>query len=98
MLGFIIDSLYLCGTNKLKTHIMTNEVTKVFSNMSDEELVQVIQEMKEDGPQGIVRTEGIVREKCKMVNDIVGGNVYTHLMMTQMSIYKEAAERFTPNV
>ena len=33
---------------------MSNQVTKVFSDMSDEELVMVIQEMKEDGPQGIV--------------------------------------------
>jgi len=77
---------------------MENEVTKVFSDMTDLELTQAVREMKEDGPQGFVRTEGIVREKCKMVHEIVGDNVYTHLMMTQMSIYKEAAERFTPNV
>ena len=77
---------------------MENAVTKVFSDMTNLELSQAVREMKEDGPQGIVRSEGIVREKCKMVNEIVGGNVYTQLMMTQMSIYKEAAERFTPNV
>ena len=77
---------------------MENTVTKVFSNMTDLELSQAIREMKEDGPQGIIRMEGVIREKCKMVNEIVGGNVYAHLMMTQMSIYKEAAERFTPNV
>ena len=77
---------------------MENAVTKVFSDMTDLELAQAVREMKEDGPQGFVRTEGVVRERCKMVNDIVGGNVYAHLMMTQMSIYKEAAERFTPNL
>jgi Holliday junction resolvasome RuvABC ATP-dependent DNA helicase subunit len=77
---------------------MTNEVTKVFSNMSDEELVQVIQEMKEDGPQGIVRLEGIVREKCKMVQDIVGGYVYENMIMVQFSILQEAAYRFTPTM
>ena len=77
---------------------MENAVTKVFSDMTDLELSQAVREMKEDGPQGIVRSEGIVREKCKMVNEIVGGNVYAQLMMTQMSIYKEASERFTPNV
>jgi len=59
--------------------------------MTDLELAQGGQRMKEDRPQGFVRTEGIVREKCKMVHEIVGDNVYTHLMMTQMSIYKEAA-------
>jgi hypothetical protein len=77
---------------------MENAVTKVFSDMTDLELSQAVREMKEDGPQGIVRTEGIVREKCQMVHKIIGGDVYTHLMMTQLSIYKEAAERFTPNI
>lgn len=77
---------------------MINEVTKIFSEMTDSELAQVIQEMKEDGPQGIVRMEGIVREKCKMIQDIVGGNAYEQIMMVQFSILKEAAYRFTPTV
>ena len=51
---------------------MTNKVTKIFSDMTDEELVLVIDEMKEDAPQGIIREDGIVRSKCKMVHDIVG--------------------------
>jgi hypothetical protein len=77
---------------------MINEVTKVFSGMSDEELAQVIQEMKEDGPQGIVRMEGVVRDKCKTVQEIVGGNAYEHMMMVQFSILQEAAYRFTPTM
>jgi hypothetical protein len=77
---------------------MVNEVTKVFSNMTDEELVQVIQEMKEDNPQGIIRMDGIVREKCKIIQNIVGGNTYEHLLMTQFSILQEAAYRFTPTM
>jgi hypothetical protein len=77
---------------------MENEITKVFSGMSDEELVLVIQEMKEDGPQGIIRMDGIVRKKCKIVNKIVGGNIYEHMMMVQFSILQEAAYRFTPTM
>jgi hypothetical protein len=77
---------------------MPNQVTKIFSDMSDEELVVVIQEMKEDGLQGIIRMEGIVREKCKMVQEITGGNAYEHLMMAQFSILQEAAYRFTPTM
>jgi len=50
---------------------MENAVTKVFSDMTDLELAQAVREMKEDGPQGFVRTEGVVRERCKMVNEIV---------------------------
>lgn len=77
---------------------MTNEVTKIFSNMTDLELSQAIREMKEDGPQGIIRMEGVIREKCKMVQNVVGGNTYEHLMMVQFSILQEAAYRFTPNI
>lgn len=77
---------------------MVNEVTKVFSEMSDEELAQVIQEMKEDGPQGIIRMEGIIREKCQMVQKIAGGDTYERMMMVQFSILQEAAYRFTPTM
>ena len=47
---------------------MTNKVTKIFSDMTDEELVLVIDEMREDDPLGIIRENGIVRSKCKMVH------------------------------
>ena len=77
---------------------MTNEVTKVFSDMPNEELAQAIQEMREDSHKGIIREEGIVRQTCKKVHDIVGGNVYEHLLMVQFSILQEAAYRFTPTV
>ena len=49
---------------------MINEVTKVFSDMTDLELSHAIREMKEDGPKGIIRENGVVREKCKMVQKI----------------------------
>lgn len=77
---------------------MTNKVTRVFSDMTDEELVLVIDEMREDDPQGIIRENGIVRSKCKMVHAIVGGNTYDHLTMVQVSILREAAYRFTPTM
>lgn len=78
---------------------MINEVTKVFSDMTDLELSHAIREMKEDGPKGIIRENGVVREKCKMVQIITGATTaYEHLMMTQFSILQEAAYRFTPNL
>lgn len=77
---------------------MVNEVTKIFSEMTDLELSQAIKEMKEDEPQGIIRMEGVVREKCRMVHNITGENVSAHLMMVQFSILQEAAYRFTPNL
>jgi hypothetical protein len=77
---------------------MINEVTKVFSEMTDLELSQAIREMKEDGSKGIIRENGVLRERCKMIHKITGGNVYEHLVMTQFSILQEAAYRFTPNL
>jgi hypothetical protein len=77
---------------------MANLVTKVFTDMTDLELSQAIREMKEDGPKGIIREKGMVRERCQMVHAIIGGSVYEHLMMTQFSILQEAAYRFTPNL
>jgi hypothetical protein len=77
---------------------MVNKITKVFSDMSNEELAQVIQEMKEDGPQGIIRMEGIIRKKCNMIQKIAGGDTYERIMMVQFSILQEAAYRFTPKI
>jgi hypothetical protein len=75
---------------------MENQVTKIFTDMDNLELAQAIREMKEDGPQGIIRSGGVVREKCGEVHKIVGGNMYEHLMMVQFAILQEAAYRFTP--
>lgn len=77
---------------------MTNEVTKIFSDMTDLELAQAIREMKEDWPKGVIREKGVVRERCLMVRNITGGNAYEFLEMTQFSILREAAYRFTPNL
>ncbi len=77
---------------------MNNQVTRVFSEMTDFELSKAIREMKEDGSKGIIREGGVIREKCKMVYQIVGGNVYEHLLLAEVSILREAAYRFTPNL
>ena len=77
---------------------MNNQVTKIFTDMTDMELSQVITEIKEDSLQGIIRMDGIVRDKCKMVHEIVGGGVYEHMLMVQVSILQEAAYRFTPTL
>lgn len=77
---------------------MINEVTKIYIDMTDLELSKAIQEMKEDNLKGIIREDGVVRQKCKMVQDIVGGNRYEHLMMVQFAILQEAAYRFTPKL
>lgn len=76
---------------------MANPVTQIFSEMTNHELIQAIKEMKEDDLTGITRAEGILREKCKIIHSLTGGNVYEHLTMVRFSIIQEAAYRFTPN-
>lgn len=76
---------------------MANDVVKIFRNLTDQELSRAVREMKEDGPKGIIREDGVVRNTAKMVHSIVGGGIYEHLMMVQFSILQEAAFRFTPN-
>jgi hypothetical protein len=68
---------------------MNNQVTKIFTDMTDMELSQVITEIKEDSPQGIIRMDGVIRDKCRMVHEIVGGGVYDHLLMVQLSILQK---------
>jgi len=77
---------------------MNNQVTKIFEDTTDMELSQFVQEMKEDSPQGIIRMDGVVRNKCRMVYDIIGGGVYDHMLMVQLSLLTEAAYRFTPSI
>jgi hypothetical protein len=73
-----------------------NVVKKVFTDMTDLEISRAIREMKEDEPQGIIREDGVVREKCKRVHALIGGNVYAQLTMVQYLILQESAYRFTP--
>jgi hypothetical protein len=42
--------------------------------------------------------DGVIRDKCRMVHEIVGGGVYDHMLMVQLSILQEAAYRFTPKL
>lgn len=75
---------------------MKNRITEIFTNMTDLELIQAIREIKEDNSQDIIRSNGIVREKCKMVQDVIGGDVHQQITMVQSSILQESAYRFTP--
>ncbi len=74
---------------------MTNEITKIFSSLSNDELRQAILEMKEDEPLGIIRTDGWVRKITKQICDITNeSEVATYLFLTQNNLFREAAFRF----
>jgi hypothetical protein len=77
---------------------MKNRVTEVFSSMSDMDLMKALVEMREDEPKGVFRQDGVVRDICQKIHDIIGGNTYEHSTLVVNSIYKEAAYRFQPKV
>jgi hypothetical protein len=50
---------------------MKNRVTEVFSSMSDMDLMKALVEMREDEPKGVFRQDGVVRDICQKIHDII---------------------------
>lgn len=74
---------------------MTNKITKLYSDLTDEQLREAILEMKEDEKMGLIRTDGWVRKLTKQVCDITNEtNISTHLFLTQNNLLRDAAYRF----
>lgn len=72
---------------------MKNEITEIFENISDEELKDLINQIKTSEKDGII-TDG-VRNISKTVSQITGNPVSTELFLTQMNLFKEAAYRWS---
>jgi len=66
-----------------------NPITKVFRELSDEELRNVIMELEEDVVSGIYRTNGKFRNINDIVSSIIGNDSTTNFFMTEVNIYKE---------
>lgn len=76
---------------------MNNPITEVFANLTDAELIEAINEMREDDLKGIIRIDGWVRRITNKICEIpVEDIILTHLMTTIIGLYKEAAYRFSP--
>jgi len=71
-----------------------NRITKIFSDLSDEELIQAVSEIKEDEVSGIVRSGGMVRKLIIEWNNITGENNTIHMTGVHVGIFREAAFRF----
>lgn len=70
-----------------------NPITKLFSEIPDEELRQGILEIKEDGVTGIVR-DGVVRKYAKKIGELTGNNMSIDLFMTEINILRQGALRW----
>lgn len=66
----------------------------MFDSISDDELIQVISEIKEDNEKGIVREDGIIRKYVKLTNEITGRSVSETIVFTELLILREAAFRW----
>lgn len=73
-----------------------SKIAQLFSDLTNEEVIQAIAEIKEDEPKGIIRAEGIVRKLSAEWSRITqDSNIASHLTYVQMAIFREAAFRFT---
>lgn len=72
-----------------------NQVTKIFADLTDDQLREAVNEIREDEPLGIIRNGGYVRELSRQYGVITGESSTIHITMTQISIWREAAYRFS---
>lgn len=76
-----------------------NKIAQLFSNLTNEEVIQAIAEIREDEPQGIIRSEGMVRKLTAQWAELTqDNNVASNLTYVQMSLFREAAFRFTKSI
>jgi hypothetical protein len=72
-----------------------NKVLKIFSDLTDEQLREVLLEMKEDNQKGYIRTDGWIRKLNQEVCETIGEDTLSvHLHQTQINVYREAAIRY----
>lgn len=72
-----------------------NQVTKLFTDLTDDQLREAVNQIREDEPLGIIREGGYVRELSRQWGVLTGESSAIHLTMVQYSIFREAAYRFS---
>ncbi len=74
---------------------MKNPIMKIFSDLTDMELVTAIHEIQQDEPNGIIRANGYVRKLNQKVMEITNETNYSvHLTSVVVGLFKEAAYRY----
>lgn len=72
-----------------------NQVTKLFTDLTDDQLREAVNQIREDEPLGIIREGGYVRQLSRQYGVITGESSTMHLTMVQYAIFREAAYRFS---
>ena len=91
--GSVIFYLYLY--QKLED---MNQITKIFSDLTNDELREAINEIKEDEALGLIREHGYVRRISKQVSELTNTPLSTQLFLTHSSLFREASYRFLEHV
>ena len=71
-----------------------NPIKQLFSDLSDEELILTINEIKESDVTGVFPDNSNVRALCQESANITNMDVSSNLLMVQLNILKEGAYRW----
>ena len=71
-----------------------NPIKQLFSDLSDEEVIIGINEIKDAETTGVFQNDSISRELCRKSSKITGMDVSSNLLHTQVGILKEGAYRW----
>lgn len=70
-----------------------NKISKLFEDMSNDELNLAITEIREDGASGIIR-DGVVRKYARLSGEIAETPMSNLLIFTEINILRQAAFRW----
>lgn len=71
-----------------------NTVTKIFSDLTNEQLIEAISEIREDEALGLIREGGYVKKISRQVSELTDTPMTTQLFLTQSSLFRESSYRF----
>jgi len=71
-----------------------NPIKKLYKDLSNEELILLVQELEKSDETGTFPEDSQVREMCRKSAEITGMDMASNIMMTQINICKEASTRW----
>ena len=71
-----------------------NPIKKLYKDLSNAELMLLVQELEKSDETGTFPEDSKVREMCRKSAEITGMDMASNIMMTQINICKEASIRW----
>lgn len=76
---------------------MESPILKLFSDLTDEDLVLAIAEIKENSKNGFIKDDGFVREMARKMKEITMVEGSMDLTFSEINLLREAAYRWLQN-